>query len=270
MALSRATTAPSRRAISEHRWLSNNSIASKLFYERKLTHTTLLAPLRQGFHTSQRLSSSLFNLGSLSTSRESQYLSKERGIPRTEFSPHLELIRSSEVDTQRAPGSRKASSSSNALPSSKKGNVDSLSSDLVAITATDYMALKETFEKLQQKLGTSEQAARQLLISYQKRTKEGMTLGVFCLFLALAIVYAEEIHRLYTSGLQAWQSGMEEKRPLQEEPKAKTTLPVSRLAEHHTTGATTVAFCATSKRNVNLKQPWALSRLFWATGDQDS
>lgn len=43
-------------------------------------------------------SGSLFNLSGLSASRESGFLSKERGIPRTEFAPHLELIRLSEVE----------------------------------------------------------------------------------------------------------------------------------------------------------------------------
>ncbi|KAL8695598.1 MAG: hypothetical protein Q9224_003309, partial [Gallowayella concinna] len=51
------------------------------------------------FHNTSSLAGSpLFNLGGLSTSRESQYLSKERGIPRTDFAPHLELIKSSEVE----------------------------------------------------------------------------------------------------------------------------------------------------------------------------
>ena len=51
-------------------------------------------------HTTSRLysSGSLFNLSGLSHSRESGFLSKERGIPRTEFAPHLELIRLSEVE----------------------------------------------------------------------------------------------------------------------------------------------------------------------------
>ena len=49
--------------------------------------------------TSRRYSSgSFFNLSGLSHSRESGFLSKERGIPRTEFAPHLELIRLSEVE----------------------------------------------------------------------------------------------------------------------------------------------------------------------------
>lgn len=72
----------------------------------------LPAQSRHDFHTSPtHLNNSLFNLGGLSTSRECQYFAKERGIPRTEFSPHLELIRSSEVDTFGGPGSRKSSTS---------------------------------------------------------------------------------------------------------------------------------------------------------------
>lgn len=55
----------------------------------RLLHAT--APARAG-------GSALFNLGGLAASREGQYLSRERGIPRTEFSSSAQLIRSSEVD----------------------------------------------------------------------------------------------------------------------------------------------------------------------------
>ncbi|KAL8928740.1 MAG: hypothetical protein Q9208_001518 [Pyrenodesmia sp. 3 TL-2023] len=79
-------------------------------------------------HTSQCLKSPLFNLAGLSVSRESQYLSKERGIPRTEFHPHLELIRSSEVDTQQAPGARKYTlSTANTIPPTTDDNTAPLS-----------------------------------------------------------------------------------------------------------------------------------------------
>ncbi|ROV99713.1 hypothetical protein VSDG_02949 [Cytospora chrysosperma] len=44
------------------------------------------------------LSGSFFNLGALGASREAQYLSKEHGIPRAEYSSSIHLIRSSEVD----------------------------------------------------------------------------------------------------------------------------------------------------------------------------
>lgn len=102
------------------------------------------------FHTSSSRSSALFNLGGLSTSRESQYLSKERGIPRTEFSPHLELIRSSEVDTQRAPGSNKASHPApKTIHSSAKEEVKSQTTHDVHITIPlqEYNNLKSRLLK---------------------------------------------------------------------------------------------------------------------------
>jgi len=42
--------------------------------------------------------SPLFNLTGLANSRETQHFSRERRIPRTEFSPQLQLLRASEVD----------------------------------------------------------------------------------------------------------------------------------------------------------------------------
>ena len=66
-----------------------------------VTHTIKAvrgAMLRPFHNTAYRPSNSILNLSGLSVSRESRFLSKERGIPRTEFSPHLELIRSSEVN----------------------------------------------------------------------------------------------------------------------------------------------------------------------------
>ena len=71
--------------------------------------------LPRHLYTTPRLlsSGSLFNLSGLSTSRESGFLSKERGIPRTEFSPHLELIRLSEVE----PFAEKKLSTSSLQPS---------------------------------------------------------------------------------------------------------------------------------------------------------
>ncbi|KAI3395258.1 hypothetical protein diail_1611 [Diaporthe ilicicola] len=66
---------------------------------------------RRLFSTSQALRGGgpLFNLGGLGASREAQYLSRERGIPRTEYSANIHLIRSSEVDPfAPAPGSTRA------------------------------------------------------------------------------------------------------------------------------------------------------------------
>lgn len=60
------------------------------------------------FTTTTPSLSALFNLNGLAHSRESQYLSKESGIPRTEYSSNIHLIRSSEVDPfPNAPGASK-------------------------------------------------------------------------------------------------------------------------------------------------------------------
>lgn len=62
---------------------------------------------------------SFFNLAARSTSSEAAYLSKERRIPPTELMPHLELIRSSEVDPIAAPGARTSISASGPRSSAK-------------------------------------------------------------------------------------------------------------------------------------------------------
>ena len=72
------------------------STTRKLYRSEQAMRGTLPRHL----YTTPRIlsSGSLFNLSGLSTSREAGFLSKERGIPRTEFAPHLELIRLSEVE----------------------------------------------------------------------------------------------------------------------------------------------------------------------------
>lgn len=66
------------------------------------------------FTTTTPLCSILFNLGGLASSRESQYLSREHGIPRTEYSSNIHLIRSSEVDPfAPAPGASKHAKATN-------------------------------------------------------------------------------------------------------------------------------------------------------------
>jgi hypothetical protein len=80
---------------------------------RGLLRTTRLNSSRgrqQWFSTSRASrGGAFFNLGGLGASREAQYLSRERGIPRTEYNSNIHLIRSSEVDPfAPAPGSTRA------------------------------------------------------------------------------------------------------------------------------------------------------------------
>lgn len=88
----------------------------------------------RAFSTTPPSLSSLFNLNGLANSRESQYLSKERGIPRTEYSSNIHLIRSSEVDPfPNAPGASKhaVSAPEGQLLSTKQagGSVNLLATD---------------------------------------------------------------------------------------------------------------------------------------------
>ena len=85
-----------QRIVSPSLSIFARSATRKLYRPEQAMRGTLPRHL----YTTPRIlsSGSLLNLSGLSTSRESGFLSKERGIPRTEFSPHLELIRLSEVE----------------------------------------------------------------------------------------------------------------------------------------------------------------------------
>ncbi|KAI4223307.1 MAG: hypothetical protein L6R36_005511 [Xanthoria steineri] len=89
---------------------------------RRLIHPqTFHRPRSRSFHKAPNLpGSAFFDLGRLSVSRESQHLSKEKGRPRTEFAPHLELINSSEV----APFARKSHGVGKTANSETHGEVE--------------------------------------------------------------------------------------------------------------------------------------------------
>ena len=142
----------------------------------------------QSSHSSScRTSGSIFNLSGLSVSREARFLSKERSIPRTEFSPHLELIRSSEVDPFR--GSDDSSTHSTPPPSS-------LSSPL----ALGYV-MKE-LENMRTAKERSDDALRELRIKYKSREKEAAVLAFVVAFLTLGLVYPEGFRGGFQSVLQ--------------------------------------------------------------------
>ena len=76
----------------------------------------------RSFTSNRAQLSPLFNLTGLSGSRESQFLSRERGIPRTEYSANLQLIRSSEVDPfAPAPGASPQAQRSQSSSSPRPG-----------------------------------------------------------------------------------------------------------------------------------------------------
>lgn len=93
----------------------------------------------------------LFNLGGLGASREAQYLSKERGIPRTEYSANIHLIRSSEVDPfAPAPGATRTAVARAAARAQAEAEAELASGALSAEFPRGPMALGGTAGLLDQ------------------------------------------------------------------------------------------------------------------------
>ncbi len=214
-----------------------------------------LAPLHQHFHTSPCIRSALFNLAGLSTSRESQYLSKERGIPRTEFSPHLELIRSSEVDTQQAPGSRKASPAQPRATDNKQPPPLQVS---VVVSRAEYAALKERVGKLQRKLESSIRARRRLATLYDARKKSSFGRSeIICFIALLAVTEAFIEAQVIPKVKRAWAARSIEKESAQEGEAAVITEAISE------------AITESGQTSEDSGQPRAWSTLLWAPTADD-
>lgn len=75
----------------------------------------------------------LLNLSQFSASKEAQYLSKEKKIPREEFYPYIELIRSSEVDPF-APAAGSSPTAVAALKRASMGQTDMQTAYSLAIS----------------------------------------------------------------------------------------------------------------------------------------
>ena len=159
MAPSKVTLNYTLRIILQHHSPSRRFITATPLLQHAHAHLPLPAPPHHGFHTSRVLSSALFNLGGLSTSRENQFLSKEKGRPRTEFSPHLELIRSSEVDTQQRPNASESTpvavNPASTLIDTRKFRED-VAKNVVAMPKAKHEALLAEIATLKEKLGGAE------------------------------------------------------------------------------------------------------------------
>lgn len=97
---------------------------------------------RQWFSTSRASrAGSFFNLGGLGASREAQYLSKERGIPRTEYNSNIHLIRSSEVDPfAPVPGSSRAAADKAAARAAARAGAELMRSESRIAYDTRHLA----------------------------------------------------------------------------------------------------------------------------------
>ncbi|KAL8756672.1 MAG: hypothetical protein Q9184_004425 [Pyrenodesmia sp. 2 TL-2023] len=216
------------------------------------------APPHHEFYTSQCIRSPLFNLAGLSASRESQYLSKERGIPRTEFSPHLELIRSSEVDTQQAPGSRKDSSSTaNTLSHTTEDNISPLTQESIAIPQTEYAALNARVGTLQQKLGSSMQAQRRLATILKERDESlsNWTAGAVIFLSAAFAVWAVGGGRSVVRAVEEVSVGLY-RRIRRESPQEEAAKVIPEAIREFW-------------QKTDPKRPRAWSTWFWASGEDE-
>lgn len=171
----------------------------------------------RSFHSNRPLlaGSPLLNLSGLSTSREAQHLSKEYRIPRTEFSPYLELIRSSEV----LPFARTASPSGQdngdqaptstgalqRLRGSRDHGRDSINASAKTVTATMKHLIDElaaTRSNLQ-----SMSVEKALLDSEVRRNnRDCLILSFLTMVLALALLFPDEY-----ATLSQWAFGSKEK-----------------------------------------------------------
>lgn len=199
---------------------------------------------RHEFHTSPpRPNNSLFNLGGLSTSRECQYLAKERGMPRTEFSPHLELIRSSEVDPHGGPGSRGVSTISASTTAALIPEIIEAEARIKVLEET-CTGLKAEFERAKEEM----RSRRDLL----KILATG--LATLCILLVL-----------FDNGNRWFQSRVAEAVKVRVEPAARHMAQKTEHREINSASMPPAPAPANFKQNSGTTKPsTTISRLFWA------
>lgn len=112
-------------------------------------------------------------------------------MPRTDFSPNLELIRSSEVDTQGGPGSRRSFIKQEAPVADRK--VELLSSGEVGpIKDPIQIHLEAELQKRDEALRDAKLAHDKLILEYDKRSKnETLTVGAAAFILVGMVLLGE-------------------------------------------------------------------------------
>ena len=145
------------------------------------------SPRHRPFHTTNLCpAGSILDLSNLSVSRESRFLAKTQGRPRTHFSPHLELIHSSEVEpfTEKEPKGEEAIYSHGdacAYLGGLAGNKVSMADTLKELA--DMRAARESAER---KLGD-------LQSKIKRRDREAGVLIAVTVFLFVGLVFRDEL-----------------------------------------------------------------------------
>ena len=217
-------------------------------------------PLIRGFHSTPCCAgSSILNLSGLSTSRESRFLSKERGIPRTEFSPHLELIRSSEVEPFTG---KKASSTANATPNFTHGQINGGENPL----SVGHLIKELDATRLLQ--AETQKTLQDLQARYKSRERDTVNLAFVTVMLILGIVNASALTEMAQPVLQRF-------RNVQEDAYARYGRYISRSSaqgqQSSCSGSMQAngpndAVSTASMHDQHVAPAW-LKRLFWASPD---
>lgn len=149
-------------------------------------------PSPRPFHTTPPFRNVLFNLNGLAGSRESQYLSRERGIPRTEYSSNISLIRSSEVDPfAPAPGASKSAKREAQVQASEAtpgphGSFDSLGSPNAHVRKLKELSLRMYMQR--QEIESLKESVDDMKDKIRTIFRVLISLGV-CLMVRLVIKY---------------------------------------------------------------------------------
>ena len=158
---------------------------------------------RQFTASTQCLVNPLLNLSHFSAAKEAQFLSKHTKVPREEFHPHLQLIRSSEVDPF-APVAGASPSVVAALNKAKTGQTDMQTAYTLAISnmmsqlevsRREASATAQTIARMQEKFRREERSAFWMLMA---------SIGVLS-FVLLETNAAGDLKERFKDQMKDWQ-----------------------------------------------------------------
>lgn len=248
-------------------------------YSTPFVHNTRQVASRTFSSCAVRQLNPLLNLSAFSGSKEAQYLSKERRIPRTEFAPHLELIRSSEVDPF-APTAGASPTVIAALRRAQTGESDKDTAYTLAISN-----LIKQLEASKQELREAKQSLGRLQQKYEKNGQEGLVLVLLTAGIIVWVTYNTDVigevkdffkrnnvtvkflhveHQPNTIPTGSVKSSEPRLLELQQQQPEPSRLNNSRLPE-----TTRTKLPITKSQTLQLEQPTVshtsfLSRIFWA------
>lgn len=146
-----------------------------------------VSPQQRPFHTTNPCAAgSILDLSNLSISRESRFLAKTQGRPRTQFSPHLELIRSSEVD----PFTERAAKGEETVYIHGNGH------ETPGVLSGKPVSIANILEELAYMRAARESAERnlqELQIKITRRERESGLLVIVTAFLFLGLVFRDQV-----------------------------------------------------------------------------